>query len=255
MSCGCTGPVPSMHVPKEKAYSRRQNFLIHKHPALSRHAGKPEQIFIPYNRNNFLAFLKAVLQTEAIHLRIYFAAKDDLLYLVYAAENKHTGFKQYYQVDENKFNTRTKDEVAPWINAYHTGKKKLLNAQFDMSNDDKGETTAIRFLLEDIQQFHDEIVCQEPLNIRAHFAAYLPKERKYKKKMHVEFVFTRMVGGVEEEFDIEDCENFEDRETIFKKFGVDFNNGTLCPPCTGCDDSGFPPEDCTKKNVPKEKHD
>ena len=232
-----------MFVSKQHIREKRLNFIDKKHGVLSTQAGKPERIYIPYSADNFANFLNEIKDSGSPWLRVYFASIDNLLTLVYAIKNTLGTSEIYYQVDKNSYVKKPKADVAPWINEYQKNKKPHLDKQFDPTHHEKGETVAVNFEMKDVIQFILEIECQKPMNINAYFVAYSNKESIFKKKMHLEYVFTRLDSeGNEEEFFIDDCEDFSKRPPLEKS--SHFNNGTLCPPCTGCDDSGFPPEGC-----------
>lgn len=256
MSCQCsTLQVPNMHVSKTLSLARRYWYIQYKHPALSGQIGtnQSETVLISYSTANFLAFLNEVINSGTRHLRIYFAADLGYLSLVYAIENTTgTGDKElYYLVYNNSYSRNIGTAQAlSLITAYQSVKLPILNSIYN--HPATADTTCITHKISDIQGLVAEMGCQNPASVRAYFASYMNKDTAapdaaYYNKLFVEFVFTEIkADGSEQDFYIDDCDEFRSRPKPPVTLMEDFNNGGLCPPCINCTDVLILPPECAK---------
>ncbi len=243
MNCGCTSPVPAMHVSKDLSELRRNAFLP-MHKVLSDAMGSPENLDIRYDAAMFQDFLTTkVIDPGCDYLRTYFASFSNSLNIIYATNVPgQPGKEIYYTLTPRSFNVVSAMQASYNVAEYRLLKLPLIN---DLPPTlPEGNTVCIKHAVNDIVGFRDEIACQRPSSIRACFAVYHPTGAIFKSRLHIEYVLMKTgPSGVEFDFYIDaDCDDFPDRPLALAIH--EFNNGTLCPPCTGCDSANiglFPP--------------
>lgn len=247
MECPCANlPVPYMFVPKQQSIARRNAFLGPKYKRLSRELGRPDAFFEYYPAAGFLNLL-TMMDSEDKLFHIYFICDNGLLSLMYGIDTPG-GAETYFRLSTAGLVSVTGAEAQSLTAAYRTDKLPLLAPYCNPAL--PSDTVCVTHTYHDILEFADEIRCQEPSAITAYFGTYLPDEYNhpgnpkhlYSRQLMVEFCLMKVVNGIEDDFFIDDCENFEGRRNIPPSPGRhsdklrDFNNGSLCPPCKDCND-------------------
>lgn len=235
-----------MFVPKQQSIARRNAFLGPKYKRLCRELGSPEAIFEYYTTADFLNLL-TMMDSEDKLFHIYFVCKNGLLALMYGIDTPG-GTEEYYRLSAAGIEHLTEAEARSLAAAYRIRKLPLLAPYCNPAL--PSDTVCVTHTYFDILEFADEIRCQAPSAVTAYFGCYLPDEYNnplnakhlYNRQLMVEFCLMKVVDGIEEDFFIDDCDNFEDRRRIPPSPGrhsdklKDFNNGSLCPPCKDCVD-------------------
>ena len=252
MKCKCgTKPLPYMLVPKQKSKDRRNSFTEgDKYKALSSNLGKAENKSLYYKAEHFKDLLLMVEKDNKLH--IYFTAENEYLSILFGIYKGKT--EKYYRIDYNIGVMEVKhDNAVSLTKAYRDNKMSILNRYKNPKN--VSDTVCITHDFIHVMELIIEMDCQAPTAVVAYFFNYLPNEVTnpadprylYSMQLGVEFCFRKIIDGVEQDFYIDDCEEYSNRSTITvareeqidnQSLMFNFNNGSLCPPCKNCDDDG-----------------